>query len=60
MVGVCGPLRGLCCAPRRRAQGTLGDGATEEFVASVRQAAQARANERLMHEFAYHEMLPEL
>ena len=35
-----------------------GDAAIEEFVTSVRQPARARASERLMHEFAYHEMLP--
>jgi pimeloyl-ACP methyl ester carboxylesterase len=29
-------------------------------VTSVRQPARARASERLMHEFAYHEMLPAL
>jgi pimeloyl-ACP methyl ester carboxylesterase len=40
--------------------GALSDAATEEFVNSVRQPARARASERLMHEFAYHEMLPEL
>lgn len=40
--------------------GELSDAAIEEFVASVRQPARARASERLMHEFAYHEMLPEL
>ena len=38
----------------------VSDAVIEEFVASVRQPAQARASERLMHEFAYHEMLPEL
>jgi pimeloyl-ACP methyl ester carboxylesterase len=37
-----------------------GDAAIEEFVTSVREPARARASERLMHEFAYHEMLPEL
>ena len=37
-----------------------GDAAIEEFVASVRELAQARASERLMHEFAYHEMIPAL
>ena len=36
----------------------LSDAETEEFVASVRQPARARASERLMHEFAYHEMIP--
>ena len=40
--------------------GELSDAAIEEFVTSVRQPARARASERLMHEFAYHEMLPEL
>jgi pimeloyl-ACP methyl ester carboxylesterase len=34
--------------------------AAEEFVASVREPARARASERLMHEFAYHEMIPAL
>lgn len=38
----------------------LGDAVIEEFVASVRQPARARASERLMHEFAYHEMIPAL
>jgi pimeloyl-ACP methyl ester carboxylesterase len=36
----------------------LSDAVIEEFVASVREPARARASERLMHEFAYHEMLP--
>jgi pimeloyl-ACP methyl ester carboxylesterase len=36
----------------------LGDAVIEEFVASVREPARARASERLMHEFAYHEMIP--
>jgi pimeloyl-ACP methyl ester carboxylesterase len=34
--------------------------AAEEFVAAVREPARARASERLMHEFAYHELLPTL
>ena len=38
----------------------LSDAAIEEFVASVRQPAAARASERLMHEFAYHELIPAL
>ena len=38
--------------------GAPGETVTEEFVASARQPARARASERLMHEFAYHEMLP--
>jgi pimeloyl-ACP methyl ester carboxylesterase len=38
----------------------LSDAVIEEFVASVRQSARARASERLMHEFAYHEMVPAL
>jgi pimeloyl-ACP methyl ester carboxylesterase len=38
----------------------LSDAVIEEFVASVGQPAQARASERLMHEFAYHEMIPAL
>jgi pimeloyl-ACP methyl ester carboxylesterase len=38
----------------------LSDAVTEEFVASVRQPAAARASERLMHEFAYHELIPAL
>lgn len=38
----------------------LPDAVTEEFVVSVRQPAQARASERLMHEFAYYEMIPGL
>jgi pimeloyl-ACP methyl ester carboxylesterase len=38
----------------------LSDAVIEEFVASVRQPASARASERLMHEFAYHEMIPAL
>lgn len=36
----------------------LSEAATEEFLTCVRQPAQARASERLMHEFAYHEMIP--
>jgi pimeloyl-ACP methyl ester carboxylesterase len=36
----------------------LPDAVIEEFVASVREPARARASERLMHEFAYHEMIP--
>ena len=40
--------------------GELSDAAIEEFVTSVRQPARARASERLMHEFAYHEMIPAL
>jgi len=36
----------------------LSDAVIEEFVASVRPPARARASERLMHEFAYHEMIP--
>jgi pimeloyl-ACP methyl ester carboxylesterase len=40
--------------------GELSGVAVEEFVASVREPARARASERLMHEFACHEMLPEL
>ena len=39
-------------------RGALGETVIEEFVASVREPARARASERLMHEFAYHEMLP--
>jgi pimeloyl-ACP methyl ester carboxylesterase len=38
----------------------LSEPAAEEFVASVREPARARASERLMHEFAYHEMIPAL
>jgi pimeloyl-ACP methyl ester carboxylesterase len=38
----------------------LSDAVIEEFVASVREPARARASERLMHEFAYHEMIPAL
>ena len=38
----------------------LSDAVIEEFVASVRQPTQARASERLMHEFAYYEMIPAL
>ena len=38
----------------------LSDAVVEEFVASVREPARARASERLMHEFAYHEMIPGL
>lgn len=38
----------------------LSDAVTGEFVASVREPARARASERLMHEFAYHEMIPAL
>jgi pimeloyl-ACP methyl ester carboxylesterase len=38
----------------------LSEAVIEEFVASVRQPARARASERLMHEFAYHEMIPAL
>jgi pimeloyl-ACP methyl ester carboxylesterase len=38
--------------------GALSEAATEEFVTSIRQPARARASERLMHEFAYHEMIP--
>jgi pimeloyl-ACP methyl ester carboxylesterase len=38
--------------------GALSETVLEEFVASVREPARARASERLMHEFAYHEMLP--
>jgi pimeloyl-ACP methyl ester carboxylesterase len=38
--------------------GVLSDAEIELFVTSVRQPARARASERLMHEFAYHEMLP--
>ena len=41
-------------------QAALSDAVTEEFVASVRLPAQARASERLMHEFAYHDMIPAL
>jgi pimeloyl-ACP methyl ester carboxylesterase len=40
--------------------GALGETAIEEFVNSVRDPARARASERLMHEFAYHEMLPSI
>jgi pimeloyl-ACP methyl ester carboxylesterase len=36
----------------------LPDAVIEEFVASIRQPARAQASERLMHEFAYHEMIP--
>jgi pimeloyl-ACP methyl ester carboxylesterase len=36
----------------------LSDAVIEEFVASVREPARALASERLMHEFAYHEMIP--
>ena len=36
----------------------LSDAVIEEFVASVREPARARASEQLMHEFAYHEMIP--
>jgi pimeloyl-ACP methyl ester carboxylesterase len=36
----------------------LSDASIEEFAASVRQPARARASERLMHEFAYREMIP--
>jgi pimeloyl-ACP methyl ester carboxylesterase len=38
----------------------LSDAVIEEFVASVRPPARARASERLMHEFAYREMIPAL
>ena len=38
----------------------LSDAVIEEFVASVGQPARARASERLMHEFAYYEMIPAL
>jgi pimeloyl-ACP methyl ester carboxylesterase len=38
----------------------LSSAVTGEFVASVREPARARASERLMHEFAYHEMIPAL
>lgn len=38
----------------------LSDAVIGEFVASVRQPAAARASERLMHEFAYHELIPAL
>jgi pimeloyl-ACP methyl ester carboxylesterase len=38
----------------------LSDAVIGEFVASVREPARARASERLMHEFAYHEMIPAL
>ena len=38
----------------------LSDAVIGEFVASVRESARARASERLMHEFAYHEMIPAL
>lgn len=38
----------------------LSDAVLEQFVASVRQPARARASERWMHEFAYHEMIPGL
>lgn len=38
----------------------LGDAVIEEFAASVRQPARARASERLMHQFAYYEMIPAL
>jgi pimeloyl-ACP methyl ester carboxylesterase len=36
----------------------LGEAVIEEFVTSVREPARARASEQLMHEFAYHEMIP--
>jgi pimeloyl-ACP methyl ester carboxylesterase len=42
------------------AQKALSEATIEEFVTSVRPPARARASERLMHEFAYHEMLPAL
>jgi pimeloyl-ACP methyl ester carboxylesterase len=39
-------------------QEALSETVIQEFVTSVRQPARARASERLMHEFAYHDMLP--
>ncbi|MGH3210433.1 MAG: alpha/beta fold hydrolase [Trebonia sp.] len=41
-------------------EAVLSDAVIEEFTASVREPARARASERLMHEFAYHEMIPAL
>jgi pimeloyl-ACP methyl ester carboxylesterase len=41
-------------------EAALSDAVIEEFAASVREPARARASERLMHEFAYHEMIPVL
>ena len=38
----------------------LSNDVLEEYVASVREPARARASERLMHDFAYREMIPEL
>jgi pimeloyl-ACP methyl ester carboxylesterase len=48
-----GVLRASCATP-----GGLEDQALEEFVASIRERGPARASERLMHSFAYREMLP--
>jgi pimeloyl-ACP methyl ester carboxylesterase len=46
---------------RRTAAPTLEPSqAIEEFVAAVREPQRARASERLMHEFAYHELIPTL
>jgi pimeloyl-ACP methyl ester carboxylesterase len=41
-------------------EAALSDAVIEEFAASVREPVRARASERLMHEFAYHEMIPAL
>jgi pimeloyl-ACP methyl ester carboxylesterase len=41
-------------------EAAVSDAVIEEFAASVREPARARASERLMHEFAYHEMIPAL
>jgi pimeloyl-ACP methyl ester carboxylesterase len=38
----------------------LTDAVIEEFVAAAAEPTRARASERLMHEFAYHEMIPVL
>jgi pimeloyl-ACP methyl ester carboxylesterase len=42
------------------ARGVLSPAEVAEYVASVREPARARAGERLMHEFAYHEIVPTL
>jgi pimeloyl-ACP methyl ester carboxylesterase len=42
------------------ARGVLSPAEIAEYVAVVRSPARARAGERLMHEFAYHEIIPTL
>jgi pimeloyl-ACP methyl ester carboxylesterase len=42
------------------AGGVLSPDEVAEYLASVRDPAHARAGERLMHEFAYHEIIPTL